>query len=75
VKLEFVIVVGSIARENVALTTVLVATPVAPETGDVDVTVGAGGGPVVKLQLTADASACPSAALIAVDRFAVYVVE
>ena len=70
-KLDVVIVVASIARENVALTTLPMATPVAPDAGDVDVTVGAGGGPVVKLQVTADASACPSVDLIAVVSFAV----
>jgi exosome complex RNA-binding protein Rrp4 len=36
-----VIVVGSIARENVAVTFVETETFVAPEAGDVDVTVGA----------------------------------
>src|SRR5919204_179913 len=40
VKLDVVIVAGSIAREKVALTTVVVPTPVAPEAGEVDVTVG-----------------------------------
>ena len=77
VKLELVIVVGSIARENVALTTALVATPVAPLAGEVEVTVG-GVDPaatVVKLQLTGFASGVPSDALIVVARFAVYVVE
>jgi hypothetical protein len=44
-----VIVVGSIAREKVALTSVVVATEVAPDAGDVDVTAGAL--TVVKLQL------------------------
>jgi hypothetical protein len=75
VKLEFVIVVGSIARENVALTTVEAATPVALLTGAVAVTVGGDGAAVVKLQLTGFASGVPSEAVIAVDRFAVYVVE
>ena len=45
------IVVGSIARENVALTVELVATPVAPDAGTVEVTVGGGGAEVVKLQV------------------------
>jgi hypothetical protein len=57
VKLELVIVEADIDRENVALTAVFVTTAVAPEAGEVDVTVGGGGGPVVKLQLTGDANA------------------
>ena len=40
VKLELVIVVGSIARENVALIGAVTDTPVAPEAGDVELTVG-----------------------------------
>jgi hypothetical protein len=49
VKLELVIVVWSIARENVAWTGALTATPVAPAVGSVEVTVGATF-TVVKLQ-------------------------
>ena len=45
-KLELVIVVASIARENVAVGATEVATPVEPSAGVRDVTVGAGGGPV-----------------------------
>jgi hypothetical protein len=40
VKLDAVIVVASIDCENVAVTVALVATPVAPSAGDVDVTLG-----------------------------------
>jgi hypothetical protein len=73
VKLDDVIVVESIAREKVALTAVPVETPVAFVAGEVDVTVG-GVLTVVKLQVTADASAAPSDDLIVVASFAVYVV-
>src|SRR5437588_552594 len=44
VKLELVIVVASIPRENVAVTVVPVETPVAASAGDFDVTVGGPGG-------------------------------
>src|SRR5207237_8922900 len=64
VKLELVIVVGSIAREKVAVTFDVATTPDAPDAGVVDVTVGALTVPaVVKLQLKALASGVPSAAL------------
>ena len=75
VKLDVVIVVGSIAREKVAFTTAPVATPVAPDAGDVDVTVGADGAAVVKLQLYGLPSGVPSEALIVAARLAVYEVE
>jgi hypothetical protein len=71
VKVAVVIVVASIGRENVALTSVLVATPVAPEAGTVDVTVGGAGAAVVKLQLTGAASGVPSEALTVDATFAV----
>jgi hypothetical protein len=71
-----VIVVASIARENVAVTVEVATTPVAPAAGVVDVTVGGFDvAAVVKLQLNAAASGVPSDALTAVLRFAVYVVE
>jgi hypothetical protein len=74
-KLVVVIVVASMAVENVAVTVVPTATPVAPLAGDVDVTVGVGAtAPVENDQLYAVWSANPSAALIAVVRFMVYVV-
>ena len=63
------IVVGSIARENVAVTFVVVATDVAPFPGDVDVTVGAL--TVVKLQLYGLAIGVPSEAFAAVVTVAV----
>ena len=58
------IVVGSIAREKVAVTFDVVGTAVAPFVGDVDVTVGAL--TVVKLQLYGLASGVPSDAVTAV---------
>jgi uroporphyrinogen-III decarboxylase len=73
VKLDEVIVVASIARENVAWTVALAATPVAFAAGVVEVTVGATFA-VVKLHETADASGTPSAALTVVASLAVYVV-
>src|SRR2546428_6801537 len=62
VKLLLVIVEASIAREKVAVGAMLVATAVAPSAGVFAVTVGAAV-TVVKRQLTAVASATPSAAL------------
>jgi hypothetical protein len=73
VKLELVIVVESIERENVALGKVPTTTPVALLAGEVEVTVGAEL-TVVKLQLYAEASATPSADLTAVVSVAVYAV-
>jgi len=64
-------VVASIGREKVAFTRVLVATPVAPEAGTVDVTVGGAGAVGVKLQLTGAASGVPSDALTGEAMFAV----
>jgi hypothetical protein len=61
VNVEAVIVVASIARENVALTVALVATAVALDAGLLEVTVGATL-TVVKLHVYALASATPSAA-------------
>jgi hypothetical protein len=58
------------AREKVALTVELTATPVAPSAGLFEVTVGAAF-TVVNVQLTALARATPSAALIVVARLAV----
>ena len=60
VKLELVIVVASIARENVAVTVVVIPTPVAPAAGVVEVTVGAA--TVVKLHVNALESGVPSEA-------------
>ena len=59
-KLELVIVLGSISREKVAVTVVTTDTPVAFAFGDLALTVGAAS--VVNDQLTAGASAAPSAA-------------
>jgi hypothetical protein len=69
VKEEAVIVVASIARENVAVGATLVATPLAPLPGVAAVTVGA---PiVVKLHVTAFASVTPSLAATLVSSWAV----
>jgi len=70
VKLDDVIVVASIARENVALTVELVATKVAPAAGLIDVTVGATL-TVVNDQEYELASAIPSADFTAVLSVAV----
>lgn len=77
VKEEDVIVVGSIARENVALAVAVAAMPVAPSAGVRAVTVGGAGAlaQVVNDQETALESGTPSEAVTAVDRRAVYVVE
>src|SRR5439155_313886 len=70
VKLLLVIELASIALEKVAVGATLVATPVAPFAGVFAVTDGELF-TVVKLQLTADASATPSPAFTVVSRFAV----
>lgn len=71
------IVVGSIARENVAATVVVAATPVAPAAGLVLVMVGGAGGlaQVVNDQVTGLESGTPSEAVTAVESCAVYVVD
>lgn len=76
-KEEAVIVVGSMAREKVAVTVAVAAMPVAPSTGDVAVTAGGAGAlaQVVNDQDTALESGTPSEAVTAVERRAVYVVE
>jgi hypothetical protein len=63
------IVAGFIASLNVAETTVLTGTPVAPITGTVELTVGA---PVVKLQTKLPASAVPSVSVAPVVIVAAY---
>jgi hypothetical protein len=68
---ELVIVVESIAREKVAVGATLVTTPVAPFAGVVAVTVGGGAEVVVKLQITALASAAPSELFTVVSSLAV----
>jgi hypothetical protein len=68
-----VIVVWSIARENVACTVAFVAIPVAFAVGSVEVTVGATFA-VVKFHVKGLASAVPSAAFTVVASLAVYVV-
>jgi hypothetical protein len=65
-----VIVLASIACENVAVTNAPTATPVAPLAGDVDETVG-GVPPVENVQVYCAASGVPSDALIVVSSFAV----
>jgi hypothetical protein len=72
-----VIVVGSIARENVAVAVAVAAIPVAPSAGVVLVTVGGAGGlaQVVNDHETAFDNGMPSAAVIAVVRRAVYAVD
>jgi hypothetical protein len=74
VKLELVIVVASIARENVALGWTATPTPVAPLAGEVEVTVG-GGAMVVNAHESGAASGTPSADFTVVSTAAVYVVE
>ena len=60
---ELVSVVASIAREKPAVTTAVRPTYEAPAAGDLEETVGGGGGlTVVKLQLTALVSGVPSTA-------------
>ena len=77
-KLDVVIVEESIVVENDALGLAIALTFVAFAAGEFEVTVGAGAGgaepAVVKLHVTALASATPSAALTVVSSFAVYVV-
>jgi hypothetical protein len=70
VKLAFVIVVASIARENVAVGRTSVEIAVAPSAGVVEVTVG-GAATVVNVQVTAAASGTPAADLTVVSSFAV----
>jgi hypothetical protein len=64
VKVDVVIVDAFMARENVAWTRAVVATDVAPEAGDVEVTVGAV--TVVNVHVYWLANGVPSAALTAV---------
>ncbi len=61
------------AREKVAVGETETATPVAPSSGVVAVTVGAAA--VVKLQLTGAASAAPAEEVAVVATWTVYVVE
>jgi hypothetical protein len=62
VKVEAVIVVGSITRLKAATTLLLMATLLAPFVGPTEVTVGAGGpATVVNVHVKADASAVPAA--------------
>jgi hypothetical protein len=70
VKLKVVIVEASIALEKVAVGATPTATPVAPSAGVFAVTVGAPFA-VVKLQVTALASATPSLAVADVSTLAV----
>jgi hypothetical protein len=72
VKLDAVRVLASIDREKVAVTAAPVDTPVAPDAGEVDVTVG-GEATVVNDQFTG-VSGVPSLAWIEPARFATYVV-
>jgi hypothetical protein len=65
---------GSTERENVAVGTAAVLTPVAPAAGKEVVTVNGTGDWVVKDHVTVDARAVPSSALTAVVSLAVYVV-
>ena len=71
VKLEVVIVAGSIVVENVALTVGRSVISVAPEAGDVVTTVGVRLAVVVKLQVYALASAAPLPPLTVVSSLAV----
>ncbi len=61
-KLEPLMVVASIARENVALTGALVETPVAPLAGLVETTVGGPGGPLAPVGTTSIAAISGSSA-------------
>src|SRR3972149_3609217 len=70
-----VIVEDCIASLNVALTPLLIAPPVAPLTGLVEMTVGAIKSPVVKPQVWSEAIALPAKSLTPVVILAVYVVE
>jgi hypothetical protein len=77
VKLAVVRVSGSIASLKLAEISVLSATPVAPATGTVELTVGAvvsGVAPVVKLQVKALARALPATSLATVVIVAVQMV-
>ena len=69
---ELVMVLASIARENVAVGATLIATPAAAAAGVFAVTVGVAA--VVKLHETGEARVTPSAAFTDVLRLAVYVV-
>ena len=59
VKLELVIVVGSIAREKVACGVTVCATPVAPFDGSVAVTVGGAETGITSIAVTSGSSAAP----------------
>ena len=71
VKLEAVIVVGSMVRENVAVGLIVVAMFVALFAGVVEDTDGGVGVPVVNVHETGAASAFPSAALTVIASCAV----